>query len=544
MRVMLVYPNDRMDNLIPVGISLLSAHLKSAGHDVKLYDTTFIDDGKEIGDVFREEGLQVIPKRLSDYGMIRVKMTKDELQDDFRKAVQEYKPGLIGVSALEITYDQATTLLKAVQDLPIPKIVGGIYPTFAPRIVIREPFVDMICEGEGEEALVDTVNALESNNDLREIPNITVKIDGKIYRSSKTPVSLDELGNGDYMNARRIGPRRMPLPLSKVKAPDYSIYDKRRFFKPMGGRLVRTVAMELGRGCPFHCTFCCVPMQQLQHKVAKDMRQEEGMQDPAKDMFSRHKPISQFIDEVKNAIAIHNINFIYFADECFLAISPDRFNEFVDEYSKIKLPFFIETRVETIRPGYAKALEEAGCAGVAMGVESGSPEIRKKYLARMMTDDVIIDGFRAFEATNIRISANNIIGFPFESREDIFKTIEINRQISPDNIVVNAFRPYSGTSLRELCIKEGLVKAEERAEDNRSDDIYYNGILSAAEIEGIRRCFPLYAKFPKERWPAIKKAETDDKAFKLLAQEFREKYLYRNTNFTKIAEAIQIFDDA
>src|SRR3989344_893554 len=196
MRVMLVYPNDRMDNLIPVGISLLSAHLKSAGHDVKLYDTTFIDDGKEIGDVFREERLQVIPKRLSDYGMIRVKMTKEELQDDFRKAVQEYKPGLIGVSALEITYDQATTLLKAVQDLPIPKIVGGIYPTFAPRIVIREPFVDMICEGEGEEALVDTVNALESNNDLREIPNITVKIDGKIYRSSKTPVSLDERGNG------------------------------------------------------------------------------------------------------------------------------------------------------------------------------------------------------------------------------------------------------------------------------------------------------------------------------------------------------------
>src|SRR3989344_893556 len=169
-----------------------------------------------------------------------------------------------------------------------------------------------------------------------------------------------------------------------------------------------SVAMELGRGCPFHCTFCCVPMQQLQHKVAKDMRQEEGMQDPAKDMFSRHKPISQFIDEVKNAIAIHNINFIYFADECFLAISPDRFKEFVDEYSKIKLPFFIETRVETIRPGYAKALEEAGCAGVASGVESGSPEIRKKYLARMMTDDVIIDGFRAFEATNIRISANNI----------------------------------------------------------------------------------------------------------------------------------------
>jgi len=28
MRVMLVYPNDRMDSLIPVGLSVLSGHFK------------------------------------------------------------------------------------------------------------------------------------------------------------------------------------------------------------------------------------------------------------------------------------------------------------------------------------------------------------------------------------------------------------------------------------------------------------------------------------------------------------------------------------
>ena len=544
MRVMLVYPNDRMDNLIPIGISILSSHLKIVGHKVKLYDTTFIDDGKEIGDYFREERLQIIPKRLSDFGITRIKMTKEALQTNFREAVEDYKPGLIGFSALEITYDQTKNLLEAVKDYPAHKIVGGIYPTFAPRLVIREPFVDSICEGEGEEALVDLVNALESGGELRTIPNITIKINDKVYRSSKIPSPLNDLGNGDFMNAHRIGLRRPLLPLSKTLPPDYSIYHSNRFFKPMGGKLVRTVAMELSRGCPFHCTFCCVPMQQLQHKSATDARSALNINDSVKDIFRREKPIDQFINEVKQAMNNYNLNFIYFADECFLAMSNERFKEFIDKYKEIKLPFFMETRVETIRPGYAKALEEAGCAGVAMGVESGSHEIRRKYLERMMPDDVIIDGFKAFEKTNIRVSANNIIGFPFEAREDIMKTIEINRQICPDNIVVNAFRPYSGTPLRELCIREGLIKAEMRAEDNRSDEIYYNGIMSAEEIEGLRKCFPLYVKFPKERWSEIRMAEANPHIFKSLAQEFKDKYLYRNTNFSKIQDAIQIFDDA
>ena len=35
-------------------------------------------------------------------------------------------------------------------------------------------------------------------------------------------------------------------------------------------------------------------------------------------------------------------------------------------YKEIKLPFFIETRVETVKQGYAKKLEEIGCTGIAM----------------------------------------------------------------------------------------------------------------------------------------------------------------------------------
>ncbi|HLC70586.1 MAG TPA: radical SAM protein [Candidatus Nanoarchaeia archaeon] len=546
MRVMLVYPNDRMDGLIPVGTSVLSSHLKAAGHDVKLYDTTFVDTGKKEGDFYRENLGQVIPVDLSQHGVSRQKMSLNQLQNNFRSAVVDYRPGLIGFSTLEITYDQGLELAKAIQDLPIPKIFGGIYPTFAPRIVLREPSIDMICEGEGEEMLPQLATALERSEDITKILNLTAKVRGKIYRSGEE-VTLESLPTGDNIYGEHTGLRRPQTHMGQVLlAPDYSIYEDSRFWKKMGGQAVRTVAMELSRGCPYTCTFCCVPMQQEQHRASREQfASTKGLslfQAKKEDPYHREKPIDKFMAEVESAIENYDINFVYFTDESFLSMNKARFEEFVNKYGRIKLPFFIETRVETVRPGYAEALESVGCAGVAMGVESGSFEVRKALLKRLMPDDVIVRGFREFEKTSIRISANNIIGFPRESREDIMRTIEINCQINPDSIVVNSFRPYSGTELRKICIEMGLIPAEERAEDNRVYGAFYNGVLSAEELEGLRRAFNLYVKFPKERWDEVRLAETDDLVFNHLKQEFQaDGMLHRQSRGVSRISAEEIF---
>ena len=71
------------------------------------------------------------------------------------------------------------------------------------------------------------------------------------------------------------------------------------------------------------------------------------------------------------------------------------------------------------------------------------------------------------------------------------KTVELNREINPDSVVVNAFRPYSGTELRKICIEKGLIPKEDRAEDNRAygaleeigvqPNIYYQTIVRNTE---------------------------------------------------------------
>ncbi len=529
MRVLLVYPNDRMDGLISVGISVLSAHLKAANHEVDLYDTTYFDTGKRTGDFYREQMGQVIPVDLSKHGITREKKSLNELQLDFRKKVLEYKPELIGFSVLEITYDQGLELAKSIEDLKIPVIFGGIYPTFAPKIVLKESCIDMVCEGEGEEMFVELANNLEQGKDITKILNLTLKKDGKIYRSGKV-VTMDDLPTGDNIYGENTGLRRPQTHMGKtLLPPDYSIYEDKRFLKKMGGKVVRTVAMELSRGCPYTCTFCCVPMQQHQHRTSREkFAKFKGLNEKDskdRDPYHREKPIPTFIKEIKDTIKNYSIDFIYFTDESFLSMSKDRFEEFIDAYKEIKLPFFIESRVETVKPGYAEALESVNCTGVAMGVESGSLALRKSLLSRMMPDEKIIKGFKEFEKTNIRISANNIIGFPGESREDIMLTIEINRKINPDSVVVNAFRPYSGTKLRKICIEKGLIPKEERAEDNRAYGAFYNGVLKSEELENIRKVFALYVTFPKNRWKEIRQAETDEILYNKLMQEYKTKHL-------------------
>ena len=43
----------------------------------------------------------------------------------------------------------------------VPILFGGIHVTAVPEIVIKEPFVDMICIGEGEKVIVDLVDSMQ-----------------------------------------------------------------------------------------------------------------------------------------------------------------------------------------------------------------------------------------------------------------------------------------------------------------------------------------------------------------------------------------------
>ena len=481
-RALLVYVNSYMDNLIPIGVSLLSAHLKKAGHAVRLFDTTFYKTSEKTGDDARVDSLQIKETDLEQYGIVG----KDGMVDDFRKVINEYKPDFIGMSIVESTFSIALELLESIKDYDILKVVGGILATMSPEEVIKH--FDVLCVGEGEEALVELADRIDKKQPYDDIKNLWIKKD-----------------NGVISN-----PIRKLDDLTSLLNQDWSIYEKERFYKPMGGKIWISGSIELTRGCYHKCAFCC-------NAKLQEIYKEHGS-------YQRERNVEVFIDEIKQKIKKYGINYVYLVAENFLSLK--QFDKFIELYSDIKLPFWIETRPETVKKEKIEKIKEIGCEGISIGVEHGNEEFRKKVLNRFVKNDVIIKSFKIAKSAGIRVCANNIIGFPTETRELIFDTIKLNTKLKADNVICNIFCPYRGTKLWELSVEKRYIKKSSFAGD-------YRGInagldmqqLRKDEIKGLQRTFPVYVYFPKDRWNEIKRAETDSFVFKKLSKEYKEKYL-------------------
>ena len=479
-----------MDNLIPLGTSLLSSYLKKEGHDFKLFDTTFYKTREETGDDARVKSLQVAKTNLADYGIL---FKKNSAEEDLRTMIKEYQPDIIGFSSVESTFYIGVNLLNAIADIKIPKIMGGIHPTLAPEQVISQPNLEMICVGEGEGAMVDLANKIDKGEDYSTTQNLWIKKDGKVIKNGLRPL----------------------INVNELPFQDWTIYEPQRFFKPMGGKVYVMGNIELNRSCMHSCTFCA---NDALHKVYASQGK-----------YYRERDVDKVVEELTYLKDKHSLEYVYFIAENFLAMSKNRFQKFGELYKNIQIPFFVDTRADTVNAEKIKSLEKMGCEGIAMGIESGDPLFRRTMLKRRMKNEKIINAVDIIRNnSDIRVSVNNIIGFPTETREQIFKTIELNRQVNAHYVMVNIFTPYHGTELRDVAIREGYISEDQTAGDFRIDAGLDMPQLSQKSIQGLQRTFPLYVKFPKSRWPEIKEAEKfsieGDKKFSELSEEYTQKY--------------------
>ena len=491
-KVLLVYPNLQMVMLLPPNIAILSAYLKKHGIEVKIFDTTLYRTAEKSVDDVRVDNMQVRPFNLKEKG---VDYKKTDVFEDFRQCVSEYRPDLIGVAAADDTYELGMKLVSEVRHLGIHVVVGGVYPTFSPEETIRNPLVDSICIGEGEDALLELCLKMHSGEAISGIKNIWVKINGKVHKN--------EL--------------RKPVDIGKLPYDDFSIFEEKRFFRPMQGKVYKMVPITIDRGCPFNCAFCAAPLQRRLYLEAN------------RTVYFRMKSVARIMDEVKYYIAEYGADYIYFNSETFFARGEEELNEFARRYSnEVRLPFWCQTRIETITSERIKMLEEMNCDRISIGLEHGNEEFRKKVLKKEFTNRQVMDAFRLLEKSSIPVTVNNIIGFPEETRELAFDTIKLNRSIRADSINAYYFTPYSGTPLRSYCIDKGYYRPSFGRANPMTNPILDMPQFPAEEIKGLVRTFPLYVKMPETYFEKIRIAErrTDEgeKAFAELRDIYFKTY--------------------
>lgn len=496
-RVLFIYPNLMLQTSFPLATSIFSAILKQNGYDVDIFDTTFYRTEEKTSDEKRVENLQITRFSLEEeFSNLR---TKEQMFEDLAQKIEDYRPNLIAFSVLEDLYPLTLKLVEVTRRFRISTIAGGLFPTFAPEKVLANDGIDIVCIGEGEEPLLDLCDRLNKGDDYTDIPNLWVKKDGQTYKNSI----------------------RAPRDLNLNPPPDFLLFDDRRFYKPMKGKVYRMGLVETNRGCPFTCSFCnsYAQSQLYKEKVGKK--------------YFRVRDIGVISDEIKILVEKHKVEFIYFPAEVLLFMNKNYMKEFVKMYKKFRLPFFCQNRAEVINEETVRYLVEMNCHSCAIGIEHGNEEFRYNMLNRKVSNATYIHAIKCLKKANIKVSANNILGFPDETRELVFDTINLNRIFNKKYNVyqINAYyyTPYHGTVLRQYCVDRGYISKDAQTSYITNDTILNMPSLSTDQIRGLVRTFTLYVRFPKERYPEIAVAERLDeegnRKFKELQLEYWDKYL-------------------
>lgn len=333
--------------------------------------------------------------------------------------VSKYKPDIIGCTMMTPGYKEMMRLLNDLK-ITIPKafiIAGGPHPTFYPNIIEQTNIIDAICIGEGEYALLELASSLKSGNVDPKINNLWIRLNGKIYKNEKRDLIKD---------------------LDSLPFSDRDIY-----FKKYSHLAEGDIKFNIGRGCPFDCSYCF-------NKGMKDMYKGQGS-------WVRFRSIENIIQEIKNVDEKYPIKWLNFNDDTF-NINKKWLKEFLKILKKeINIPFLCQLRIDCADEEQIELLKQAGVDKITVGIEHGDENLRKKLLKRNISNKQILDFGKWINKRKIRLHTTNIMGFPRETLDMAFSTIELNAKLKPELAVSNILNPYPGTDIYQYVKDHGYL---------------------------------------------------------------------------------------
>ena len=322
---------------------------------------------------------------------------------------------------------------------------------------------------------------MESNNeDLNGIPGTS---------------TIDEV-NGT-LNLTPVSPALPEQELWAVE-PDYSEYDARYFNYPFDGKKVNMFWLEVGRGCPYACTYCEAPQLRALYK--------------GKGKYVLSRPMDDIFKTIREVQKKFDVDVFNITHECFLSQRTEWIAEFCDRWKKeVGKSFLIQTRVETLDTKKLDLLKNTNVPTiqVGMGIESGSQRILTDVCNRQMTVERLIENYAILKEWNFRTNAYYMIGMPTETRDEVFETIKLCGQVRADVDSVSIFQPYNGLPMTNVAKSKGWIKEGAKIPTFTGESIINQPTLTPKEVSNLRRTFMLYAKLPKSYWPEVKKCEED-----------------------------------
>lgn len=375
-------------------------------------------------------GLLYLATALKKHGFIPKIIYKKESEiGEIEPEIADFKPALVGMSVftgyLNKRYVDLSRSLKTKGHLIV---WGNAHASLLPEQVLKEPAIDFVVIGEGEETLVELMKNLGDQGNYKNIAGLGFKeTDGKIV----------------------INPRRNFGDMDEYLI-DWSLLNVEDYIVPyFSNKYKRTLAVVTSRGCPFNCQFCY-------NLVFNNRRWRAHSAD-------------KLIANLKPVIERYKIEAIRFLDDNFFV---DKERAFAVARG-LNLPYFADSRVEYVDEKFVANLKETKCREIMFGFESGSERILKEVVKKGTTTKDIIKAVTLLNNSGIMASGSIVFGLPTETEEEykatmklIVKLLEINNNLA---FTCGWFLPYPGTGLYEKAKELGFRPPKELADWDQFD---------------------------------------------------------------------------
>jgi len=394
-------------------------------------------------------------------------------------------PDYVGITSVTKAIFNAADVAKLIKkhNSKIKIIIGGPHVTAVPiETFQRFKEFDIGVFGEGEETIVELLQALDSQKDLKKIKGLILRDGKKIILTERRPYIKD---------------------LDKLPFPAWDLLpDLLKYYQPAADTINRFPATLLvtSRGCPYQCIFCD---RSVFGNVVRGFSAD------------------YIIKMINHLQKTYGIKELFIEDDNFLVLRK-RLVEFCNKIieEKIDITWSCLGRVDNVDEEILKLMKKAGCWQINYGFESGSQRILDIINKKIKVED----SERAVAITRkagIKVKGLFMMGNFGETKESISETINFIKRMPITDFHMTCFTPMPNTKAWEEAPKYGWFNPDWRKISAWSVENFIPKGFTREDIEKYyRKCWKTFYFKPPVIWDYLKKLKNNRMRKKIIKSSF------------------------
>lgn len=311
---------------------------------------------------------------------------------DFAKTLEA---DVVGISVLTSTANRSYHIADIVRAAGIPVILGGTHPTFETDEALDHS--DFVIRGEGEESILELLEAMRTGGGYEDILGLSWWRGEEKVHNEKRPLLQD---------------------LDVNPIPDYSLVHN--------SNKSIVISMMTGRGCPFECSFCTVPVFNGRG-------------------FRMHS-VERVLEEVRFQTSQRKVHYLFFGDDIF-NLKKKRMAEILEGMIRQGTTprWGAQVRHELSRDReMLDLMKRAGCDRVYVGFESINPATLELFKKHETREDVV-SAVQNFHKAGLSIHGMFVLGSDEDTPSTLVETRKFAREYDIDTVQFMILTPMPGT---------------------------------------------------------------------------------------------------